>query len=67
MLQGFSLVAVNRGYSLVAEALIAVALLQITGVWASLVVACGLNSSSCQALEHRLNSCGTWALLLCGM
>ena len=37
------------------------------GVQASLVVAHGLSSCVSRALEHRLNSCGGWALLLCGM
>ena len=36
-------------------------------LWASEVVACGLSSCSCQALEHRLNSCGTWARSLPSM
>ena len=27
----------------------------------------GLSSCGSQTLEHRLNSCGTWAQLLCGM
>ena len=28
---------------------------------------CGLSNCSSYALEHRLNSCGTWAWLPCGM
>ena len=28
------------------------------GAWASVVVPCGLSSSSSRALEHRLSSCG---------
>ena len=35
--------------------------LRLWGVRASVVMALGLSSSSCQALEHRLNSCGAWA------
>ena len=31
------------------------------GVWASVVVACGLSSCGSQALEHRLSSCGARA------
>ena len=37
------------------------------GVWASVVVACGLSSYGLWALEHRLSSCGARALLLRGM
>ena len=33
-------------------------------MWASVVVACGLNSCGSQSLEHRLNSCGAQAYLL---
>ena len=29
--------------------------------------ACGLSSYGSQPLEHRLNNCGIWAQLLCGM
>ena len=32
---------------------------QAQDTWASATVACGLNSCSVQALEHRLSSCGT--------
>ena len=35
------------------------------GAWASVVIVCGLSSCDSWALEHRLNSCGTWAQLLC--
>ena len=34
---------------------------------ASVAVGYGLSSCSSQAPEHRLSSCGTWALLLCSM
>ena len=37
------------------------------GTWASVVVARGLSSCGSQALEHGPSSCGTLALLLCGM
>ena len=40
---------------------------QALGSQASVVVAHGLSSCDSRALEHRLNSCGGWALLLCGM
>ena len=33
----------------------------LSGMWASVVAAHGLSSCGSQALEHRLNSCGTWA------
>ena len=35
----------------------------LCGAWASIVAACGLSSCSSQALEHRLNSCGTQTYL----
>ena len=35
--------------------------------WSSAVVARGLSSCSSQALEHRLNSCGVWAPVLCSV
>ena len=31
------------------------------GLWASVVVACGLSSCGSRALERRLSSCGAWA------
>ena len=34
---------------------------------ASVAAAQGLESCGCQALEHRLNSCGAWARLLYGL
>ena len=35
--------------------------------WTSVVVVHGLGGIGSQALEHRLNNCGTWAYLLCCM
>ena len=49
-----------RGLSLVAEH-------RLQDMQASVAVACGLSSCSSWTLEHRLNSCGTQALLLRGM
>ena len=40
---------------------------QAVGSQASVVVAHGLSSCDSRALEHRLNNCGSWALLLCSM
>ena len=34
---------------------------ELDGMKASVVVACGLTSCSSLALEHRVSSCGTWA------
>ena len=39
----------------------------LPGIWASVVVACGLCSCGSQALELRLSSCGAWTQLLCDM
>ena len=36
-------------------------------MWAPVLVACGLSSCVSQALEHGLNSCGSWALLVPSM
>jgi len=60
---GFSLVAESRGYSLVLHGLLTVvaSLAAELGLWASVTVARGLSSCSSQALEHRLDSCGSWA------
>ena len=64
---GFSLAAGSRVCSLAAvcRLLIAVASLvakhRLKGTWASVVAAHGLSRCGSQALEHRLNSCGTWA------
>ena len=62
---GFSLVAVTGGFSLVAvHGLIVVASLIVEyglyGVCASVAVR-ELSSCGSRALEHRLNSGGTWA------
>ena len=66
---GFSLVVESRGYSLVAmhKLLFAVAFVVEHGLecaWASVIVARELSSCDSWALEHRLNSCGTWVYLL---
>ena len=67
---GFSLVVASGGSSLVVVhgLLIAVAsLVTERGLWgspASVVVAGRLSRCRSQPLEHRLNSCGAWALLL---
>ena len=65
---GFSLVAANWGSicsSCATWLLTVVASLieehGLLGTWASVVAACGLSSCCSQALEHRLNSCGTQA------
>ena len=71
--EGFSLVAVSRGYPLVAGRWLLVVVaslaveLRLSGPCASAVVARGLSSCGFQALEHRLNSCGSWAYLLHSM
>ena len=62
--RGYSLVVV-LGFLIAAAALVAEPGLQDVKV--SVVVTRGLSSCSSQALEHRLNSCGTWAYLLFGM
>ena len=68
--EGFSLVAVSWGYSLVVmgRLLIAVAsLVADHGLWgsgASVVVAHELRSCGFQAPEHRLSSCGARVWLL---
>ena len=63
----FSLVVVNRGYSLdtVHGLVIVVASLvaghRLQGAWAPVALACGLSCCSSPALEHRLNGCSTRA------
>ena len=70
---GFSLVSVIRGYSLtvvhglLTEVASLVAEHRLWSTWAPAVAVCGLSSCGPQALEHRLNICGPWAYLLCGM
>ena len=49
---GFSLVEASRGYS---------------SLWCKVPGRSGFRSCSSWALEHWVNRCGTWALLLCGM
>ena len=62
-----SLVEARGGYSPaeVLGLLIAVASLAaehgLEGAWASVAAARGLRGCGFWALEHRLNSCGTWA------
>ena len=60
----FSLVALRR-------LLIAVASLVVENglqdMWAPVVAVRGLSSCGSWTREHRLNSCGLWAWLLCGM
>ena len=64
---GSSLVAASRDYALVAEHrlhTVAASLVTEHGLQnsqVSVAVACGLSSCSSLTLEHRLNSCGTWA------
>ena len=55
---GHSLVSVHRVLTAVASL---VAEQVLSGVWALVVVACGLSRCSSRALEHRLSSCNTWA------
>ena len=70
---GSSLVVASGGYSLamVHRLLSAVASLvaehRLWGTQTSGLAAHGLNSCGFQALEHRLNSCGAWTLILCRM
>ena len=70
---GFSLLAADRGYSqlmvcgLLIEVASFVAGYELLGTWASVVVVHGVSSFSSQSLEHRLNSCGPWASLLCSV
>ena len=64
--RGFSLVAGSRVYSLAAvcgllSAVASLAKHRLQGTRASVVAAHGLSRCGSQALEHRLNSCGTWA------
>ena len=40
---------------------------RLWGMPASVIVTCGLSSCGAQALEPRLDSCGSWAYLLQGM
>ena len=63
---GFSPVVARGGNSLtvVHRLLIAASLAVehgLEGTWGSVAGVLGLSSCSFQALEHRLNSCGTWA------
>ena len=63
---GLSLVAVSGGYSSLQCTGFSLRWLlslwsRALGVWASVVVACGLSSCGLWALERRLSSCGTRA------
>ena len=68
--RGYPLVAASRGCPLVAvhgllNAVVSlVAEHRLWGMLASVIVVPGLSSCSSGALEHRLNSAGTQALLL---
>ena len=65
--RGLSLVAASGGYSLLCSAWashcggFSCCGAGTLGVWASVVVACGLSSYGSRALEGRLSSCGAWA------
>ena len=62
---GFTLVVASRGHfsswQCPGFSFQALLLLQSTGSWAS------FSSCGSRALEHRLNSCDSWAQLLCNM
>ena len=58
--EGFSLVAATGGYSRVVAP-------WPLPLWSTGSRARELHSYSSRALEHKLNCCGTWAMLLCGM
>ena len=64
---GFSLVARNGGYSLIATCRLLFAVISLVaehefwGMWSSLVLGHGLSSWSSWALEHKLSSCGPQA------
>ena len=63
----FSSVVGQRPHSLVVVLRLLIAMgsldaeYRLQGEWNSVAVACGSNNCSSQVLEHRLNSCGTWA------
>ena len=69
--EDFSLVAAAGGALLAVcwllIVLASVVELRLQGAQAPAAVAHGLNSFDSWALEHSLNSCGTWAQFLCGM
>ena len=63
---GFSLAAVIKGCSLPAGSHcggLSRLGARLQGMWTSGVAVCGLSSYGSRTLEHRLNSCGTWALM----
>ena len=69
----FSLLVESRGYCLVAVHRLLIAVTSVVvehrleGVQASAAAAHELSSCSSRALDRRVSSCCTWALLLCGM
>ena len=61
---GFSLVAARGGYSLLQHEASHSGGFSSCGAWALVCAgfrSCGLWAQELWALEHRLNSCGTWA------
>ena len=64
LLRGCSLAVVH---SLLAAVASLVAEHRLQDMQASVVAARGLRSCCSQALEHRLNSCGTWDQFLCSV
>ena len=67
MCVGFSLIAVNRDYSLVAVLRLLTAVASVAaehrlyGAQASVAAALGFNCCGFQAVHHRLSSCSAWA------
>ena len=57
----------SGGYSLVVMQGFSCSGAWVLGAWASVVAAHGLSSCGSWALQHRLNSGGAGAWLLCGM
>ena len=60
----FYLIVVNWRYSPVVVHRLLIAEHMLYGTWASVVAVSGLSSCGSWALEYRLNSCGSQALLL---
>ena len=63
----FSLVAKSRGNSVVEVLGLLIAVVSLVVEHGLQAVQASFSSCSSPALEHRLNSCGTWVQLLCGM
>ena len=67
MCVGFSLIAVNRDYSLVAVLRLLTAVASVAaehrlyGAQASVAAALGFSCCGFQAVYHRLSSCSAWA------